>query len=335
MTKISLLTVVASRTNHIEGMPDTNQFELLFDSLQKQDLKDFEVVLSDGKYLERKSMIARMSKKYSFIIKHIPQSPNFYYDNGYYAISNALNKALIWADGEIGMVVGDGFQFYQSDSLSKYWKWYKEGFLAMGMFYYFNKDGQLWPKQKEFYRKRVKWSTRDSRFYYIEKYAHGNSYLKHKWGTIFYGLSAFPIETAIKKLNGFNELCDGDHGVEDNEFGIRLWNIDKNNTNFVLDANLNIGIYISEDARDYMKMLNCKSNHSFCMLALQKNKIRANHERISNEDLHWCMTKSPLNIDYENWKPSKREFEIWLERQNVFDLEKLWKERKERTEKSR
>jgi hypothetical protein len=325
MMKISLLLAVASDTNFLLGRPEVNQFKLLFDSLQKQDFpkEEFELIISDGKYHLRQTEIAKLSMDYKFKIKHVPQSPNFFYDNGYYAVANAFNKALVQATGEICIPFGDGHEFYQTDSLTKYWNWWhKDRYLAMGMFYYFDKNGSMWPNTKKQIRKEAEWSTRDSRYFYLEK--RSADLWVHKEGGIFYGLNAFPTIDGVL-IGGFNELFDGQHGGEDNEFGIRLMNY-HSDFNFVLDGNLNVAVHLSNDAHSYLKNLDCKSNHTLCMLAIKKKLTKANFEKMSKEHLDWCCTRSPLNIDYHKWKKDDVNFKTWLDNQHIFSLFEQWKE---------
>lgn len=89
---------VIAPTNRVGGL------DLLFESLKKQTLNDFELILVDAIYNRRKKIVSEKSKLYNFPVKHIEPHNNIFPVANY---CTAINTALCSADSDIVCFIGD------------------------------------------------------------------------------------------------------------------------------------------------------------------------------------------------------------------------------------
>ena len=96
--------------------------DVVFESLENQPYRDFEVVLVDGIYKYRKQFVEEKFKKYSFPIKYAEPIDNpFPID----AICRYRNTELLLASGEIVLFASD-YTFYTKDLLTNHANFHKE-----------------------------------------------------------------------------------------------------------------------------------------------------------------------------------------------------------------
>ncbi len=142
----------------------------------------------------------------------------------------------------------------------------------------------------------------------------------------FYGYSSLSLEAALK-VNGFNELFDGDKGQEDQEMGLRLSMAGYNDL-FLLDVNhwviehehnpIPLDV-IKEDKR------NIKCNYAIFLLNKMNRRWRANSERLTEEDLAFIRAESlkpPCSPRPNFYDEDCRGelFDLWASNQPIFDL---------------
>jgi hypothetical protein len=284
---------------------------MLFDSLDCQTCKDFELIISDALFNERRQEISELAKSYSFRIVHISQSPNKWIDNGYTAICNAQNKGIAYASGKVCFNIGDGHQFLTKESIERIWHWYEKGFCAQGIFTVYNAKGAVRYKSG----KNAGKLDRDIRANFVER---GDGCYFHKWADLFYGCSSYPMEVCLK-VNGYNELFDGQKALDDVDFGNRLSNAGFNN--FVIDKRIQVAKYEMENCG--LNNINCKANHSILQHDKRNGIIRANCRAATMDDVESFMEKADWNPDYWYWKPDDPDFKLWFENQVIFDLQEI------------
>lgn len=90
--KIDKLISVIVPTNRIGGL------DILFESLKHQTYKNFELVLVDAIYQQRKTIVEEKSKEYDFKIKHIEPKDNTFPISNY---CKSINTGLCAAEGEL------------------------------------------------------------------------------------------------------------------------------------------------------------------------------------------------------------------------------------------
>jgi hypothetical protein len=291
-------------------MPDRSQIEMMLDSLdmQKFDHSEFELVLCDSQYEDRKSYVQKLAMKYSFPIVHCSQSPNFWIDKGYYALCNAYNKGMIHARGKLLFNVGDGHKFLTDNAILTMWDWYTQGFFPMGVFTAYDKKGPVYydagPKRGQ--------PDRDARWNHVWK----RPVFKHNRWDLFYGCSGYSLEAGIK-VNGYNSLFNGCKGLDDVDFGVRLFNAGFKN--FVIDNNIHVAVY-KDVPNPMLQTIDCKANHSLLIRDLEKKIVRANEVRLSMDDVKQLATKTKTNLDYHMWKVLSYDFKTWFENQEIFSI---------------
>jgi hypothetical protein len=174
----------------MEGRPGVHIFEFLMQSLRKQTFKDFEVVIADVLFDERKTYFTHRPEKFS--VKHVPVKPNIWIDKGYCAISTTKNTCLLHANNEV-IVFTDDCSYLNERHL-------------------------------EIVANNLQPNKCISNTYDIYK---GENLLFHdvRKETLncggAYGNVALYLEDYLQ-LNGYNEIFDGSRGLEDCELSLRM-----------------------------------------------------------------------------------------------------------------
>ena len=97
-------------TNRVGGL------DLIFDSLEIQTYKDFELILSDNIFKYRKDLVAERSESYKFPIIHTEPFNNPFPLNSY---CRSVNAALAYASGELVVMLSD-YSWQESYWLQKH-----------------------------------------------------------------------------------------------------------------------------------------------------------------------------------------------------------------------
>ena len=248
MTKISYLQITARSDYPTMGRPDLHLWEPTLQTLARQTFKDFELIVIDVFYDERPNYFKEHN--YGLKIKHIPATPNPWYNLGLVQTCSQFNKGIIHADGELIFTDADS-SMLPPNLMENLWKHYQDGyFVSLGFgadvtyapeLYdtpgdvqqngkYHVKYGELQGAKLEETKKSIvptDWYSfgykglviMDHRF----RKVFGNSDrnmtpITQDW---YYGISTLSLEAALK-VNGYDVSFDGDSALNDIDMGYRL-----------------------------------------------------------------------------------------------------------------
>lgn len=236
MPSISVIMPTARDEYPIVGMPNLRFLEPTLKSLKSQTFTDFEFIIVDALYDERSYDFSKLP----FPVKHVPIDPRhrFWLDRGRWGVCGQLNTALLHVEGELIVRVDDCSEFDER-FLTRFWETYQSGLWALAMHIRFLKgkparlneeylaegyeaihsDTFEAGERGEFLKKLYGEDglIRDSRYEQV-KARGGKMIAPYNW---MYGYSSFTLEAALK-VNGFDEMFDGDKSLEDVDFGSRL-----------------------------------------------------------------------------------------------------------------
>jgi len=341
--RMSIIMPIARDDYPIIGLPTLHVLEPTLQSLENQTFKDFELIIVDSFFPSKKKWIE--ARDWSFPIKYMPVHSNhrFWLDRGRWNVCGQINTGILYADGELLVRIDDCSEFDQ-DFLQRFWDGYQLGYfpLAMHIRYLGGKPARLNEKyRKEGYEAKYSASWESGNRFSILKKLYGEKglirdtryqFVKAKGGRMiaptnwYYGYSSFTLEAALK-VNGFNELFDGDKGQEDQEMGLRLTMAGYENM-FILDVNHQV---IEHEHLPIPKEIipwnqgNIKCNYAIFLLNKRKKLWRANEEILTEEELNFIVEESlkppcsPRPYFYIDDCQSEL-FKIWASNQPKFDL---------------
>lgn len=346
-TKISFVMITARTDYPYVGRPDLRIFEPTIESFKTQTMKDFELIIVDHLYNQRKDYFKDMNLP--FKVKHVPAAPNMWHDVGLPGICTQYNKGIIYADGELIYFMGEGYLFIP-EFCEKLWKHYKEGYIPFVWYFY---DNTWVPEGVNPVNDA---SAFDHIHYNILGYTGKNISHEHRSLVAFkgndneiyrppwewwFGCSSTPLY-AMLKINGFNQRCDGDRMLLDCDVGSRLQlaGFEK----FALFRDLfTIRIW------PYMNQWNpklpkdaptIKCNLPLIHWSRYHDRYRANDHILTDEDIRWmkeeycgqqcmireqCRTEHPWQFPFEHkagygFKCEKKWFDFWRAHQEMIDL---------------
>jgi len=343
MPEISCILCTARDDYSIIGLPNLHIFKPTLSSLAKQTFTDFELIIVDALYGQRRGM--HDFSNLPFSVKHIPPDPrhSFWLKKGLWNVCGMLNTAILHAEGDLIVRLDDCCEF-EEWYLQRFWEEYQSGWFPMAMHIRYN-SGEPARVTKEYFEegyeakyaqmptedrgtllKRIYGENgivRDTRWPTVEK--HGRMKAPPEW---FYGYSSFSLEAALK-VNGFNELFDGTKGQEDQDLGVRLALAGYRDT-FLLDRNL----WVIE--HEHLPAM-VESPQAFkCNLGLilwekTRGLYIANEHRLTTEDCEKIRTKiCPSCLNFRRCQGERLGgkfyveddplFKEWLENQNNFNL---------------
>lgn len=355
VTKISFVTITARTDYPYIGRPDLYIFEPTLASFKAQTMKDFEWVIVDNLYEERKDYFK--DKNLPFHVKHVPSHPNVWHDMGLPGVCTQYNKGIIYADGELIFFCGEGYLFIP-EFCEKLWAYYKNGYIPFAWYFY---DNTYYPKNliapMSGWRKTNKEDVEASPVpYNISGYTGQNISIEHRpliafkgndnevfrapWEW-FFGCSSAPLH-AILKINGFNQLFDADQMLLDCDVGSRLQlaGFEK----FAIFRDLFI-IRAWTGTNTWNPKLpkgasSVKCNLPLIHLSRFQNQFRANDRELTDEDIRWmkeefcgkqctiresCRTGHPWQYPFEHkegygFKSEKKWWNYWREHQVKINL---------------
>ena len=352
--KISFVMITARTDYPYVGRPDLKIFEPTIESFRNQTMKDFELIIVDTLYNERKDYFNDMNLP--FKIKHVPAAPNLWHDVGLPGICTQYNKGIIYADGELIYFMGEGYLFIP-EFCENLWKHYKEGYIPFVWYFYDN----TWVPEGVNPVNDV--SIFDHIHYNILGYTGKNISHEHRSLKAFkgnnnkvyrpswewwFGCSSTPLY-AMLKINGFNQRCDGDRMLLDCDVGSRLQlaGFEK----FALFRDL-YTIRIWPDMSVWNPKLPKDAPTIKCNLPLihwsrHHDHYRANDYELTDEDIKWmkeqfcgkqcmmreqCKTEHPWQYPFEHkagygFKCEKKWFDFWMAHQEMIDLAEERKKR--------
>lgn len=255
-----------------------------------------------------------------------------------------LNTGIMAAEGELLTRIDDCSQFDEG-YLQRIWDEYQRGYWlqAMHVRYLEGKPSRvdeeymekgyegvygythLEKNEREALLRRVygeEGLVRDTR-YPVVRARGGRMVGPPEW---FYGYSSLTLEAALR-VNGFNELFDGDKSQEDQEMGLRLSMAGYRDL-FLLDVGHQVVEHEHLPIPDHViarDQGNIKCNYSLYLLSQRKGRWRANAERLTDEELEFireeslrppCSPTPGFYLDDCRGEP----FRTWAENQNIFNL---------------
>lgn len=226
MTKISFIECTARSNFPIAGKPNLHLWEVTLQTLAKQSFTDFEYIIADIFWHERKDYFK--DHNYGFKIKHIPAAPNVWHDIGLCQICHQFNKGIIHADGDLLFFCADSNMLHPN-LMQQLWQHYQEGwFISLG----FGADVSYGPK---ILQDTARTNIVPTEWYRFLDF-HGHIHMDQRYNAMFensdkkfmqippnwyYGISTVSLEAALK-INGFDECFDPDVTLSDVDFGYRL-----------------------------------------------------------------------------------------------------------------
>ncbi len=343
MLDISVILPTARDDYPIIGLPSIHILEPTFHSLETQTFKDFELIIIDALYPQKREWIE--AREWSFPVKYVPVHPNhrFWLDRRSWNVCGQLNTGILHAEGELIVRIDDCSEFGE-DFLQRFWEGYQSGYfpLAMHIRYLGGKPARFNEEyRKEGYEakyaitfekeekvsvlKRIygdKGLIRDTR-YRIVKARGGHMIAPTDW---YYGYSSASLE-ALLKINGYDELFDGDKSLEDADAGSRL-TMAGHRGKFLLDVDHQV---IEHEHKPIPELLitrglkPIKCNYAIFLHNRRKRRWRANSDNLTEEDLEFIRLESlkppcspepnfyDENCEGELWK-------LWASNQPIFDL---------------
>lgn len=318
MSKISVIIHTASKDNFLENNGVKSYFQSVVENLKFQTFKDFEFIYVDTQYYEEnKDDFKKIINKNNFKIKHVPIHENhrYWFNMNHVYISAAKNTGIIHADGEL-LISFDDAEFFPNDLLSKYWSYYKDGYLMHAL----HKRMKSIDVQNNIPLNPIDGDVYVNDYRLIELEKSNKNFKYHHHGSWTYAGTSFGLEDALK-LNGFNEKMDGNKSLEDCDFGTRLIISGKK---FVVD--LEGFVYILEhksynedkDIRDFIAV----ENYGILRAAVETRNYEANKRQFNKEELE-IIRKETIKfrkfdpLDNTNLESLKK----WLKTPN-FDLRK-------------
>jgi len=348
MVSISVIMPTARGNYPMIGLPSVHMLQPTIESLKNQSFKDFEFIIIDGLYDFRKELFKGKpfhGDKLPFSVNHIPIEHNskfnhrFWMDNRRWNVCGTLNTGIIHAKGELIVRIDDCSEF-ESDYLKKFWEGYESGYFPMAMHIKYlngipeklNKDN----KDKVNFSDNFGTEARDS----LLKKSYGESGLVRDsryeqtlknggrmtapcdW---HYGYSSISLEVALK-VNGYDELFDGDKSLEDVDFGSRLEIAGYKNKTLV-DVNHQVveHEHIGPDVMIDGWLRPIKCNYAICLMNKNKGRWKANDNILTESEIRYIIEESlkppcspTPNFYFGNC--SGKWWDMWLNNQPIFDL---------------
>jgi len=104
---------------------DLHVFAPTLETLKNQTMLDFELIIVDGLYNQRKDYFKNLTLP--FPVKHVPAKPNLWHDVGLSGMATQYNKGVIYADGELLFFTGDSYMFVP-DFMKRLWNYFLKGY---------------------------------------------------------------------------------------------------------------------------------------------------------------------------------------------------------------
>lgn len=314
MVYISVILITARPEYKVIGQSDESWLKAILRLLSEQTFWDFELIIVDSLYGTR----GYDFQDEPFIVQYVPVHPNHrvWLDRKRYNICGSLNTALMYAEGEIIVRMDDCCE-PDKDYLQRIYDEYQRGFWLQGMHIRY-RDGKPSVNAEGVI-------NQDSRIDIVK--ANGGRVLgPPEW---MYGHAVFPLEAALR-VNGFDELFDGDKQQEDQDFGSRLVMAGYRDK-ILLDSRHTIIEHeheaIPSDIIDPTHP-QIKCNYAIYMRSLNMNRWRVNEQRLTAEDIQFIREEtlrapcSNVNHTYaENCEGPL--YQQWIDSQNLFNLREL------------
>jgi glycosyltransferase involved in cell wall biosynthesis len=359
MVKISFVMISARNEYPYLGRPDLHLFEPTLESFKNQTITDFEWIIVDVLYDQRKDYFKDLDLP--FKVKHIPAKPNHWLEKGFPGICGQYNKGIIYADGELVFFTGDSYMVIPQ-FMKNLWTRYMQGYFGLAWYFFdrsytnepFSKDRE----EMEKYAKAYPESSSSPFEYDIAGYTGKNISVEHRYVKAFkgnscelfqapwewwFGCSSASLE-ALLKINGFNEQFDGDRMLLDCDVGSRL-ELAGYGVRFALFRDIFL-IRAMTDMGNWNKnfhkdKITIKCNYPLIWYNRFFNNYKANVKPLTEQDIRWikevwCPKKCPIRelckrehkwqfpfehkAGYAGHNSKKVWFNYWQKHQTIVDL---------------
>lgn len=314
MAKVSLILATARDDYSLACMPDVHIFQPTLESLEKQNFRDFELVISDCCYELRPNLFkynSFLGKKYDFPIKHLNVKPySQWLQKGLWAKCASQNLGIIEADPDSEFIIwlDDCCEIDDSNYIQKFLDWNKKGYFTLSFVKYYCKDQEI-PDVK------------DSRWQFLK-----NNDAIQVSGREYFGYSSCSMD-AIIEVNGYDENLDAEKSLGDVELGIRLSNA---GFKFVMDRNIVIKEHrhdtVSQRVLTY-KGSSLRQNYNLLLLKIATKETKANHRKLTEQEFEWVLKAAYVNPnipkDVPLYEPDSEEYKLqrwWFQNQRTFNL---------------
>jgi len=352
MYDISIVLITARDDYAIIGLPETHILGPCIESLEAQTYKSFELIVVDSLHEHRPHLFeGEPFGELPFQVKHVPVHPNhrFWLERKRFNASGAMNTGFLHAEGELLVKVDDCCQF-GPDLLERMWEEYQSGYFPMAMHtrYRDGKQAYFDTKYKEegyevkatkAYHHQPQVKKEQAIKVLSEIYPDGAPVRDSRWRMVeaagfrltaaqdqFYGYSSFSLDAALR-VNGFDELLDGDASQMDVDFGVRLWMAGYQEM-FLLDKDLWVIEHEHNPVSSRVIDLPCeniKCNHAIMLNSIKKNHWRANSYELTGEEIEEIVAEtlrppcSPNPGMFQNDCQGAL-FNLWKSHKPIFDL---------------
>lgn len=348
MVSMSIILPTARDNYAILGLEKIPTLTPTIESLKTQTFKDFELIVVDALYEDRPKLFQGdlfNASDLPFAVSHIPLENNSVFNHGYWrdqarwSVCGALNSGIIHAKGELLVRIDDCSEFGH-DFLQRFWDGYRNGYFPMAMhiryiggvpaLYNSNyiermlKEGETHSNMDTLRKVYAENDlVRDTRYRFVKDKG-GAMIAPHNW---YYGYSSVPLKAALK-INGYDELFDGDKSLEDVDFGSRLEMAGYKNK-LHLDINHQVieheHMPISSRVNKPGKPIKC--NYAIYLLKRKRKSWRSNASRLTRRDLRFIRAESlkgPCSPtpDFYDDNCNGKLFDMWANRRVIFDLNK-------------
>lgn len=185
-------------------------------SLEWQSFKEFEIIFV-SKYPDE---MLPFIEKYKLPIKVVQDKPTLWHKLDRFALQNARNTGIIHAKGELLFFI-DPYQIFNRDILQEAWDaWeFRREYLTFQHItkIYYGATDELIQNWRHFHKGWRKVLTRGKWVAMLNMPGMDKMPNNQTWG---YGFTVSLADTL--KINGFDEIYDGNYGSDDGEFGHRL-----------------------------------------------------------------------------------------------------------------
>ena len=224
---------------------ETPKFELLFESLSRQTIKNFELVIADYLFDSRKDYVQSLAKKYGIPTTHVPRDK--------YGVK-AFNVGIANSRGEYMIHINDA-NYFQNRFIEKHMITMSKGFLSLGTRYFtynmpfpIEKHLSAWIEVPEVQKEEIKTeinklSNGIDRYLILHFGEHevvspqdfrllglpgailtqDNLMIEANSGWTYGGNIGGPTEIFLA-INGFDEEFDKGYGHSDCNLGVRAFN---------------------------------------------------------------------------------------------------------------
>jgi len=236
MPRLSFIMITARSDFPYLNHPDLNVFTPTLESFRKQTFTDFEWIIVDALYEQRKDYFKDM--KLPFKVKHIPAQPNLWIEQGMPGICAQYNKGIIYADGELLFFTGDS-HMATPDFMENMNSYYTQGYFPLAWYMYdHSRSEPSFSAEVSEEKHKLAYPDRTTTPipYNILGYTGKSVSIEHRYTSKFqdpnttmafahwgwwFGISSASLE-AMLKINGFNQNFDGDRMLLDCDVGSRL-----------------------------------------------------------------------------------------------------------------